>query len=123
MALKPLHDPKSGALRIVGLMSGSGTNLRKILEHQETLRQKEGRYIYQMVGIFSDNSTSKAAEIGRDYDLPVLIHDLAAFYKKRNRPKSDLKLREEFDRMTVELLSPFREIGRASCRERVSSPV
>jgi len=107
MGLKPLYDPSLGTMRVVGLMSGSGTNLRKILEHQERLREKEGRYIYQMVAIFSDNAESRAREIGRDYDLPVIIHDLRAFYQKRGAPRTDLKLREEFDQLTVKMLSVF----------------
>jgi phosphoribosylglycinamide formyltransferase-1 len=107
MALRPLHDPKSGILKIVGLMSGSGTNLRRILEHQEKLRAKEGNYIFQMAAIFSDNAESKAAEIGKDFDIPVIIHDIGAFYSKRGAKRSDMKLREQFDQTTVKMLSVF----------------
>jgi len=107
MALKPLHDPRDGALKVVGLMSGSGTNLRKILEHQEKLREKEGRYLYQVAAIFSDNAASNAVELGKDFDLPVIIHDLAAFYKKRGGARSDMRLRDEFDKLTVRMLSVF----------------
>jgi folate-dependent phosphoribosylglycinamide formyltransferase PurN len=108
MALRPIHDPDSGTLRVVGLMSGSGSNLRKIIEHQEKLRQQEGRYLFSMVTIFSDNASSQAVEIGKDYDLPVIVHDIGAFYRKRGAPRSDLKLREQFDKLTVEMLSLFK---------------
>jgi len=107
MKLKPLHDPKQGPLRIVGLMSGSGTNLRRILEHQERLAQQEGKPVYEVAAIFSDAWNSKAVEIGRDHDLPVLVRDLPAWLKKRGIPRSDLKRREEFDRAAVEALKPF----------------
>ena len=107
MALKPLHNPADRTMKIIGLMSGSGTNLRKIIEHQELLKQREGEYLFQMVAIFSDSSASKAPEIGKDFDIPVIIHDLPSFYKKRNAPRSDLKLREEFDSETVKMLSVF----------------
>lgn len=107
MALRPLHDPNSGVLKIVGLMSGSGTNLRKILEHQEKLREKQGSYVFQMAAIFSDNSASKAAEIGKEFDMPVIIHDIGSFYQKRNAKRSDMKLREQFNRLTVKMLSVF----------------
>jgi len=107
MALKPLYDPGQGVMKVVGLMSGSGTNLRKILEYQEKLKAKEGRYVFQMAAIFSDNAASKALEIGKDYDLPVIIHDLGSFYIKAGAPRSDMKLREEFDRLTVKALSIF----------------
>jgi len=108
MALKPLHHPQEGTLRIIGLMSGSGTNLRKILEYQEKLKELEGKYLFQMAAIFSDNFQSQAPEIGKDFEVPVVIHDLAAFYKKRNAPRTDLKLRKEFDQMTVKMLKPFK---------------
>jgi len=108
MKLKPLHDPAEGPLRIVGLMSGSGTNLRRILEHQEHLTHEAGRPVYEVAAIFSDAWNSKAVEIGRDHDLPVLVRDLRAWLKKRGIPRSDLKRREEFDCATVEALRPFR---------------
>jgi len=107
MKLKPLHDPAQGPLRIVGLMSGSGTNLRRILERQELLFREQGRPVYEVVAIFSDTWNSKAVEIGRDHDLPVLVRDLRAWLKKRGIPRSDLKRREEFDQATVAALRPF----------------
>jgi folate-dependent phosphoribosylglycinamide formyltransferase PurN len=108
MGLKRLHDPDHGILRIVGLMSGSGTNLRKILEHGEALRKKEGGSPYTVVAIFSDNHASRAAEIGRDYNLPVIIRDIKAYYQAHGLPRRDPALRAEFDRETVEVLSCFR---------------
>jgi len=113
MKLKPLHDPAAGPLRIVGLMSGSGTNLRRILEHQERLEKQEGRPVYQVAVIFSDTWNSKALEIGRDHDLPVLVRDLRSWLKKRAIPRSDLKRREDFDRATVEALKPFQATAAA----------
>jgi folate-dependent phosphoribosylglycinamide formyltransferase PurN len=107
MALKPIHDPNSGVLRVAGLMSGSGSNLRKILAHQENLRKKEGNYLFKMVVIFADNAASKTLEIGKEYDLPVIIHDIGSFYKKHDAPRSDLKLRAQFDELTVRMLSAF----------------
>lgn len=107
MSLKPLHDPKSGPLRVVGLLSGSGTNLRRILEHETRLRKERGESPFRVAVIFSDSSESKAAEIGRDYDRPVVIRDIRAFYRARGRKKSDLSLRPDFDRDTVRSLSPF----------------
>ena len=107
MKLKPLHDPGQGPLRVVGLMSGSGTNLRRILEHQERLTKQEGRPVFEVVVIFSDSWKSKATELGRDHDLPVLVRDLRAWLKKHGIPRSDLLRREEFDLGTIEALKPF----------------
>ena len=107
MKLRPLHDPAQGPLRVVGLMSGSGTNLRRILEHQERLAREEGKPVFEVAAIFSDTWNSKAVEIGRDHDLPVVVRDLRAWLKKRGVSRGDLKRREEFDRATVQALSPY----------------
>jgi folate-dependent phosphoribosylglycinamide formyltransferase PurN len=107
MGLRPLHDPQEGTLGIVGLMSGSGTNIRRILEHQDRLLEQEGRMIYEMKAIFSDTWNSKAVEIGRDFDLPVILRDIAAWYQKRGAKRTDIKLREQYDRETIRALSVF----------------
>ena len=105
--LQPLHDPLEGVLRVVGLMSGKGSNLQKILEWGEILRKKRGKAVYQVVAIFSDTFDSKASEIGKEFDIPVIIRDLKGFYAQRGKHRGDLKLREEFDRETIKALSPF----------------
>ena len=105
--LTPFHDPTNGPMRMVGLMSGSGTNLRRILEHERNLQQQPGGSPYRMVALFTDNSDSQANAIGRDFDLPVLTRDIRAFYAARNKPRRDMQLRAEFDRATVAALAPF----------------
>ena len=108
MKLKPLHDPKSGKLRVVGLMSGSGTNIRRILERQRAIEKSEGRSPFEMVVIFSNDVRSKAPEIGRDFAVPVLLNDMRAWYDRRNANWRDLELRAEYDRETIRMLKPFR---------------
>ncbi len=107
MELTPFHDPSEGPLRVAGLMSGSGTNIRKILEHQIRLESAEGTPPYRVVVIFTDNADSKAISIGREYDLPVIVRDLSGFCARRGFSRRDLMAREEFDRQTVLALSPF----------------
>lgn len=108
MVLIPLHDPSEGPLRVAGLMSGSGTNIRKILEHQIRLEAEEGSSPYRVVVIFTDNADSKAVSIGKEYDLPVIVRDLSGFCARGGFSRRDLNAREEFDRQTVLALSPFR---------------
>jgi len=105
--VQPLHDPSEGVLKVVGLMSGKGSNLQKILEWGEALRKKRGKAIYQVVAIFSDTFDSRACEIGKEFDIPVITRDLKSFCAHRGKPRGDLNLREEFDRETVKALSPF----------------
>jgi len=105
--LRPLHDPATGPLRLIGLMSGSGSNLRRILERQRALAAARGRSPFEVAAIFSDRWDSRATELGRDFDLPVVTRDITAFYAARGRPRRDLALRAEFDAATVAALRPF----------------
>ncbi len=107
MTIWPFHDPQDGQLRVVGLMSGSGTNLLKLLEHQGALERERGESPYSIVALFSDNADSRAVHIGRKYDLPVVIRDIGAYYARRGRPRSDMKLRERYDVETIKALAFF----------------
>lgn len=100
MALEQLHDPNF-VMRVAGLMSGSGTNLRKIMEYER------GGSQYRVVVIFSDNASSKAVEIGKDFDIPVITRDIGAFYSARGKPRKDMDVRQQFDDATVKALAPY----------------
>jgi folate-dependent phosphoribosylglycinamide formyltransferase PurN len=108
MDLTPLHDPSDGPLRVVGLMSGSGTNIRKILEHEARLAAAEGAPPFEVVALFSDRAESRAVTIGKEYDRPVVVRDLQGYCAKRGVSRRDLDARAAFDRETVLALSPFR---------------
>ncbi|HPD61071.1 MAG TPA: formyltransferase family protein [Thermodesulfobacteriota bacterium] len=105
--IKPIHNPEEGPLKLVGFMSGSGTNIRKILEHQIKLEKQAGTSPFKLVVLFSDNMNSNASKIGMEYDIPVIIRDIAGFYAQRGKKRSDLSIRPEFDAETVKALSPF----------------
>lgn len=107
MALKELYHPESGRMRVAGLMSGSGSNLRKIIEHGRAIESREGRAPYQVVVIFSENPESNAEKIGNDYSIPVVVRDIDSFYNERGKPRKDLSVRAEFDEGTVDALKPF----------------
>jgi folate-dependent phosphoribosylglycinamide formyltransferase PurN len=102
--LKMLHDPASGPMRLVGFMSGSGSNLEKILGHEGRLASERGASPFAIVAIFTDNPGSRAVEIGAAHNLPVVVRDIGAFYAARGLPKKDLSVRPEFDAGTVEAL-------------------
>jgi folate-dependent phosphoribosylglycinamide formyltransferase PurN len=105
--ISPIHDPGRGPFRLAALMSGSGTNVRRILEHGERLREREGRRLFEVAVIFSDVWDSNAVEIGRDFDLPVVTRDLRSWMKKRGVARRELDRREDFDRDTVRALESF----------------
>ncbi len=107
MALKELYNPESGIMRVAGFMSGSGSNLRKIIEHGRKREAEEGRTPCQVVVIFSENPKSNAKKIGNDYGIPVVLRDLEPFCEERGKPRRDLSVRAEFDEGTVKALKPF----------------
>lgn len=95
--------------RVCGFMSGSGTNLIRIIEHQYELQDKLGKPVYEVVLIFSDNKNSRAEEISSEHDIPYVCRDINEFYRSRGyENKKDLSLRPEFDRETVETIREYR---------------
>ncbi len=88
-------------------MSGSGSNIRKILEHQKHLEAKEGESPFQVVVLFTDRAESQAVRIGKEHDLPVVVRDLMGFCARRGVSRTDLRAREAFDEETVKALSPY----------------
>jgi len=103
----PLYDPRAGVMRIAGFMSGSGTNLRKILEYERKL-EGEGGCPFRVVVIFSDSCNSNAVRIGADFDLPVVTRDITSYYRIRGLRKKDLTIRPGFDEATVRALQPWK---------------
>lgn len=97
-------------MRVVGLMSGSGSNLRKIIEFEKHFDRNfalSGGSPYTVVAVFSDEHTSRASVIGAEYQLPVIVRSIGEFYAERGRPRRDLSVRQEFDAGTVEALRPY----------------
>ncbi len=107
MQLKKIYNPTEGQMRVVALMSGTGTNLVKIIEHEKRLDKERGKSPYHIVVIFSDTFDSNATRIGKDYDIPVITHDIKGFYSAKNKPRKDLETRVNFDNGTVKALSPY----------------
>jgi len=105
MTLTKLHGSKSNQMRVVGLMSGSGSNLRKIIEFEKELEAERGTSPFTLVGLFTDKAKSNAVQIGQEYDLPVIIRDIKAFYAARGKPKGDREVRREFDAAAVKALA------------------
>ncbi len=104
----PLYSPKPGRpMRLAGFMSGSGTNLVKVLERQEGLARSPEGSPYEVAVVFTDTPSSKAAHIAGSWGLPLAQEDILGFYRSRGHgTKRDLSLRPEFDRRVLETLVP-----------------
>ncbi len=105
----PLYTPRPDRpMRVAGFMSGSGTNLVKIIEKQAELEQDSGGAPFRVEVIFTDNQGSNAIRISEDFGIPLVVEDILAFYRSRGHDtKKDLSLRAEFDRKVVELMAPY----------------
>jgi folate-dependent phosphoribosylglycinamide formyltransferase PurN len=100
-----LYNPDKGTMQVAGLMSGSGSNLQKIIDMELQLQEKN-IHPYHVAVIFTDNAESNAVKIGRDYNIPVIVRDIKSFYKHHGKPLKDLELRAKFDEETVKALKP-----------------
>ncbi|MBI3051458.1 hypothetical protein HYY74_03295 [Candidatus Woesearchaeota archaeon] len=94
------HKRKS-PLMIAAFMSGTGTNLRRILELQHEL----GNELFEVAVIFTDTRDEKkcrAAEIAEEYSIPLVVNDMEEFYADRGQENTkDMTVREEYDLETA----------------------
>ena len=96
-------------MRVADLMSGSGTNVVKTLEHQQALASRRGKSPYEVVVIFTDNKGSKAQQIANKFSLPWECDDIGDFYAERgHQNKRDLTLRPEYFERVVRKLEPYK---------------
>jgi folate-dependent phosphoribosylglycinamide formyltransferase PurN len=105
--LKPIYDSSKGKMRVAALVSGSGSSFRTIIEQQIQMQDNDG-CPYEVVGIFSDNPKCKGLDMGKEFNVPVFVNDIRAFYEKRGKKITDKQVREEYDRETIKLFEPVR---------------
>jgi len=98
-------------MRVAGFMSGSGTNLVRLLEHQERLREEEGRPVFEVAFIFSDRSDGLSAgeRIAYDWAIPHVSYDIRRFHRQKSAPRTvrtpaGIALRREYDRFARALV-------------------
>ncbi len=114
MSLKPIFDPSIGRpMRVACFMSGSGTNVRRIIE--ASLREGSR---YRVVLIFTDvkeervdgegRRICRAREISDEFSIPYECIDILEFYRRRGHPsKRDLSIRPEYDEEVLERVEPY----------------
>jgi folate-dependent phosphoribosylglycinamide formyltransferase PurN len=105
--LKQIYDSTKGRMRVAGLVSGSGSSFRTIIEQQIEMQAKGG-CPYEVVAIFTDNPKSKTFALGKEFNVPVFLNDIRAYYEKRGRKITDKQVREEYDKETIRLFEPVK---------------
>ena len=120
MRFRLLYDPGVEGLpmKVACFMSGTGTNVVKIIEHQLSYESRGERCPYEVVLIFTDVKDERvdrtgekrcyARDIAERFHLPYICNDIRDFYRSRGRRTiRDLSLRPEFDRMTLEMIGDY----------------
>ena len=112
----PIFDPQSQGrrMRVAAFMSGSGTNVIRLLERQEELKHEPGGPPFEIVFVFSDRSDGHSAgeSIALDAGIPYFSHDIRQFYRRRKLKKSiatpeGLAARRDFDSVASRLVKAF----------------
>ena len=101
-------------MRVAAFMSGSGTNIMRLLDHEKSLRNREGGSPFETVFIFSDRSDGASAgeKIALENGLPYFSYDIRAYHEQRSirRTVSDeegLAARRAYDRLAGTLVKAF----------------
>jgi folate-dependent phosphoribosylglycinamide formyltransferase PurN len=105
---------RTGSIPTAILMSGTGSNARKLLEYTPADRRLPN---YQIRVILSDNPASNYRRIAEDHGVPAELNDIYAFFQVHNpdqglEPADRAKLkdpagRERFDKRTQEILQSY----------------
>jgi len=116
MAINLLFNPAKAKrpMRVAAFMSGSGTNILRLLERERALKTREGNSPFQVIFIFSDRSdgASRGERIACDAGIPYFSFDIRSFHKVRNIRRTaataeGLSARREYDGVAQRLREAF----------------
>jgi len=114
--IKPIFDPKQKkrSMRVAAFMSGTGTNVQKLIEYQQQLIKRQGKSPFEVILIFSDRSdgTCMGEKIAYKYTIPYFSYDIKAFYRKHGikfsiATKEGMNLRKRFDETVKKIIKAF----------------
>jgi folate-dependent phosphoribosylglycinamide formyltransferase PurN len=101
-------------MRVAAFMSGSGTNIMKLIEREKGLKAAEGSSPFEVVFIFSDRSDGKCSgeKIALDNGLPYFSYDIRTFHRLRSLKRSVLTpegmaARKAYDSIAQKLVQAF----------------
>jgi folate-dependent phosphoribosylglycinamide formyltransferase PurN len=116
MTLTPLFDPKKmrRPMRVAAFMSGSGTNIIKLIERQKRLNAERGTSPFQVNFIFSDRSdgSCQGEKIAYQNGIPYVSYDIRIFHRLRGLTRrvdipEGLAARRDFDSLAKGLIKAF----------------
>ena len=105
-------------MRVACFMSGTGTNVMKIIEHQLSYNSRGENCPYETALIFTDVKDERvnragrkrcyAKDISEKFQIPYVCNDVRDFYRSKGRKTiRDLSLRPEFDKITLEKIKDY----------------
>ncbi|HWP03198.1 MAG TPA: formyltransferase family protein [Gemmatimonadaceae bacterium] len=95
-----LNASESRPLRVALLSSRRAPGVAELVG--EARRTRSWRLV---AGMASHRENELMQSLGA---LPVIVRDIAAFYAQRGVDRRDREVRRDYDRVTLELLSPYR---------------
>lgn len=116
MTLTPIFDPEEQRrpMRVAAFMSGSGTNIMRLLEYEKRLRSRDEVTPFETIFIFSDRSDGVSAgeTIALANGLPYFSHDIRAFHARNSISRTvlsaeGLAARQAYDRLAETLVEAF----------------
>jgi folate-dependent phosphoribosylglycinamide formyltransferase PurN len=101
-------------MRVAAFMSGSGTNIIKLIEKEKALKEKSGSSPFHVVFIFSDRSDGKCRGewIALENGIPYFSYDIRAFHNIRGIRRTvatseGMEARREFDFIAAKLVKAY----------------
>jgi folate-dependent phosphoribosylglycinamide formyltransferase PurN len=116
MKLTYLFDPggKNLPMRVAAFMSGSGTNIIKLIEKEKILKEISGAAPFHVVFVFSDRSDGecRGEHIAYENGIPYFSYDIRQLHKIRGIKRTvnnleGLDARLEFDSIPARLIKAF----------------
>jgi len=114
--MTPIFDPEQQErpMRVAAFMSGSGSNIMRLLDHEKALRARDGHSSFETVFIFSDRSDGVCAgeKIALENGLPYFSYDIRAYHVRKSIRRTvlneaGLAARRSYDRLAGTLVEAF----------------
>tara|TARA_Y100000310_G_C20684495_1_gene818075 strand:+ start:90 stop:869 length:780 start_codon:yes stop_codon:yes gene_type:complete len=108
---KKLYTPKDGKARIAQFMSGSGTNVEKVLEQEFMMSEK---CPYETIFVFTDDKRSGALRLRDDYQKLIITKDIRDYQESRGlgrklslKTKAHKQVRKDYSEILKPILAAY----------------